>query len=176
MASRGIGASQLSKRPHWFAGPEFLWKADLSTDSPLVTIKENDPEVKTSFGNINEKNYAKFSYSYREIFWLVRGKESSSKTVRNTLGSCERELKGHLIQSMLWMLWTCVSAEVVILKAVQTTLRRTNLSLQRRILYTSWIQFLDNDCILRVGRRLDRSSLKTPDYPSEAGPYHTVDS
>ena len=46
LASRGISASQLSKRPHWLAGPEFLWKADLPTDSPSVTINENDPEVK----------------------------------------------------------------------------------------------------------------------------------
>ena len=42
MASRGISASQLSKRSYWFTGQEFLWKADLSRDSPSVTVNDHD--------------------------------------------------------------------------------------------------------------------------------------
>ena len=164
MVSRGISASQLSKRPHWFAGPEFLWKADLSTDSTSVTINENDPEVKRILTSTKETmaNLATRLERFSDWYRAKRAVANCKKYIR----ILQERIIGTFSPEQALNVMDLCSAEVVILKAVQATsfgeqirllTKNTNKVTKIDPLY-KLNPVLDDDGLLRVGGRLNRSS------------------
>ena len=166
MASRGISASQLSKRPHWFAGPEFLWKADLPTDSPSVTINENDPEVKRVLAASTKETMPNLATRLERFSDWYRAKRAVANC-KKYIRILRERIKGTSDSKQALDIDDLCSAEVVILKAVQATsfreqikhlTKNTNKLTKKDPLY-KLDPVLDNDGILRVGGRLARSSL-----------------
>lgn len=152
-ASRGMTPAQLLKSD-WFTGPEFLWKEPLVIPEQLTPqINHDDPEVK-SFCSVTQSTPAPqslFHRLYRCSSWT-----RALKIVDVFLKKIAK-IKGKQPSKDAATLYLIKSIQSEYFPEVQSLLK--NLSINKSSKIFNLNPFLDQDGVLRVGGRLDRSSL-----------------
>ena len=160
-ASRGLRVEELIKS-NWFSGPSFLWDINISlTEEEIPAIQIGDPEVKTtvlmtsaedSFSILDSiSRYSSWVKAVGVITYLKRVlKKNKSRTVTTTVA--ERE-----------------EAETFILKEVQRTASADEITrltskggsgkCKKNSPLLKLNPFLDDRGLLRVGGRVEKSSL-----------------
>ena len=172
LASRGVPVSMLSSSC-WLKAPDFLWKKDLpQTSRANVTVSKDDPNVKATAMNILVDTEKHFHLSRLDRFssWYTVQKAISiclnyknillSRIQHNTL-SQDKELRDQLTS-----LQNLEDARITILKILQHDFFGSEIS---RLQNSSALpanskllkldHFLDKNNILRVGGRIQCSSL-----------------
>lgn len=183
LATRGVTATALMQS-NWLNGPPFLKQTSLnppSSDDHGTAIDENDPEVRKQIsvystssdrahdlGSDRFKRFSNWPALRRAIASLIkRAKECKTKPQPQ---AANRDLTLTLLNQSTSIIVTAVQREVFAdeIAALErednnTPESRSSLNQRRRILQKSTLYrldpFVDEDGILRVGGRLQRSDL-----------------
>ena len=159
-ASRGLTAAEL-QTSNWFSGPEFLWETEITDEQESPNeIHVGDPEV---------KNVQVYTTESTEQFCLVKRLSrfsNWSKAVR-AIARLQRLARRTKTQNFLTTVEERRKAELFIIKAIQhevysddiAVLSKGSSTIRNNSNLHCLNVFVDDEGVLRVGGRLQESSL-----------------
>ena len=175
VSTRGLNVTDERKIAMWLRGPEFLWKPFTSvSQSRPDEIKDGDPEIKTT----NSTFYAANTAPNANYFLLAIGKFSSwLKMIRVTafalrfVKNCQSsrhhmKLRSNTDNIYVLTVEELENASCVIFKQLQRSFFATTISqlqkneeMKKNDRLIKLNPFIHTDSLLRVGGRLQRSTL-----------------
>ena len=161
-ASRGLNAEDLMKS-NWFSGPAFLWEKDIpfNEQEEIPDIQIGDPEIKATVRTTTVK----------ESFSLVEcvSRFSSWTKAVGVVSYLQRTFKKNKPRTVATTVTERKEAEVLIFKELQRTAfknevlslskKEQNAKLPRQSSLLKLDPFIDEQGLIRVGGRLENSTL-----------------
>ena len=163
-ASRGLYANELSTS-NWFTGPDFLKQPDLPTSEPSeIEISEEDPEVKQASTKVTKseedkpmleklKRFSDWSRAVLALSTLMKIVSCKKNGLKLDVKSTTEEIVQAEKVIIKWIQENTFSAEIEALSKSPPE------SVPKKSKLFKLSPFVDSEGILRVGGRMDRSSL-----------------